>query len=245
MKVQAHPYIYRSGTRGSMSMEFVEQPCTLKVENHDVSRNELKRHGPLFPDSVRAIIAGASGSGKTNSLISIIEDSNGLKFKNIYIFSKSLHQPKYQYLKNVLEPLRGLGYYAYGKNDDVIPVAEAKPYSLMIFDDVITEKSTSMRDYFCMGRHNKIDSFYLCQTYSKIPKQLIRDNANFIILFKQDLLNLKHVYNDHVGSDMSFDKFKSICGECWKEPYGFITLDLESNINEGRYRKGFDCYIVV
>ena len=53
-----------------------------------------------------------------------------------------------------------------------------------------------------MGRHNNIDSFYLCQTYSHIPKQLLRDNANMIMLFKQDELNLKHVFSDHVTPDM-------------------------------------------
>jgi len=42
-----------------------------------------------------------------------------------------------------------------------------------------------------MGRHKNIDSFYLCQTYS--PKHLIRDNANFIIMFKQDDLNMRHI----------------------------------------------------
>ncbi|KAL6256683.1 hypothetical protein P5V15_012802 [Pogonomyrmex californicus] len=48
-----------------------------------------------------------------------------------------------------------------------------------------------------MGRHSNVDCFYLCQTYARIPKHLIRDKANLLILFKQDGTNLKHVYNDH------------------------------------------------
>lgn len=36
-----------------------------------------------------------------------------------------------------------------------------------------------------MGRH-AIDAAYQSRTYSKIPKQLIRDNCNFTVLFKQD-----------------------------------------------------------
>lgn len=224
-------------------MRFIKQRNTLKVDNHDFKKYQRKKHGDLFPDSVRAIIAGSSGCGKTNALISLIEEPNGLKFQNVYIFSKSLHQPKYQYLQKVIEPIKGMGYFTFSQHDDVVPVSEAKPDSIMVFDDVVTDKSTSVRDYFCMGRHNSIDSFYLSQTYSKIPKQLIRDNANFIILFKQDLLNLKHVYNDHIGSDFSFDQFKSMCAECWQEPHGFIVIDTESDVNGGRYRKGFDSYI--
>ncbi|KAJ8868703.1 hypothetical protein PR048_030242 [Dryococelus australis] len=33
-----------------------------------------------------------------------------------------------------------------------------------------------------MGRHVDIDSIYLCQTYSHIPKQLLCDNANLLLL---------------------------------------------------------------
>lgn len=62
----------------------------------------------------------------------------------------------------------------------------------MIFDDVACEKQNNIRNYFTMGRHNNIYTFYLCQTYSYVQKQLIRDNANLIILFKQDERNLRH-----------------------------------------------------
>jgi hypothetical protein len=56
------------------------------------------------------------------------------------------------------------------------------------------DKQDNMRQYFSMGRHRGIDCFYLCQTYTKVPKHLIRDNANMIILFKQDELNLICLY---------------------------------------------------
>ena len=82
--------------------------------------------------------------------------------------------------------------------------------------------------------------FYLCQTYSKIPKQLIRDNANFIILFKQDDMNLKHIYNNHVGSDINFQEFKDMCNTCWADKYGFLVIDKQSSLNNGRYRCKFD-----
>lgn len=94
-----------------------------------------------------------------------------------------------------------------------------------------------------MGRHKNIDSFYLSQTYAKIPKHLVRDNANLIILLKQDELNLKHVFDDHVTTDMSFQQFKEICSLCWKVPFGFLVINKECGLNEGRYRKGFDSYI--
>jgi len=62
-----------------------------------------------------------------------------------------------------------------------------------------------------MGRHKNIDSFYLCQTYSHLPKHLIRDNANFIIMFKQNNLSMRHIYRDHINTDMSYETFVKIC----------------------------------
>lgn len=49
-----------------------------------------------------------------------------------------------------------------------------------------------------MGRHKYIDTFYLYQTYSYIPKQLIRENTNINVLFKQDVRNLR--YKGYVGN---------------------------------------------
>lgn len=82
-----------------------------------------------------------------------------------------------------------------------------------------------------MERHNDVNCFYLHQSYANISKHLIRDNANVIILFKQDDLNLKHIYEDHVGVDMTFEKFKNLCSFCWKNPYGCLTIFKDNKIN--------------
>lgn len=115
----------------------------------------------------------------------------------------------------------------------------------MIFDDVACEKQNTIRQYFSFGRHSNVDSFYLAQTYTRIPKHLIRDNANVIIAFRQDEMNIKHVYSDHVGADMTFEKFYELCRECWKDKYGFLMISKEDDLNDGRYRKLFDTFITV
>ena len=45
-------------------------------------------HGPLFPDSIRGLIVGKSGCGKTNLVITLLHHKNGLKFENVYLISK-------------------------------------------------------------------------------------------------------------------------------------------------------------
>lgn len=190
-------------------MRLVKQHNNIIGRNIDSSTNshKQKRHNVLLPNSIRALIVEPSNCGKTNVMISLIESPNGLKFENIYLYSKSLYQPKYEYLEKLISPIEGMGYFTFSDNESVIPPDEAKNNSIIIFDDVACEKQNNIRSYFCMGRHKNVDSFYLCQTYTRIPKHLIRDNANMIIMFKQDEMNMKHVYSDHVGTDMSFEKF--------------------------------------
>lgn len=228
-------------------MRLIKQDTNILVRNLDFADNKQTniRHSTLLPNSIRALIVGPSNCGKTNVMISLIESPNGLKFENIYLYSKSLYQPKYEYLRALILPIKGMGFYTFSDNDDVIPPDNAKPNSIMIFDDVACEKQNNIRSYFCMGRHKEIDSFYLCQTYTRIPKHLVRDNANMLIVFKQDDLNLKHIYNDHVGSDMEFDNFYNICRECWKDKYGFLLINKDDEIQSGRYRKCFDTFVLV
>lgn len=137
-------------------MQFIKQRLALPVENVDYKLNVTpltKRHGFLLPNSIRCIICGPSACGKTNTLISLLTNPNGLRFENIYIFSKTLEQDKYKYLESILRPIQGLGYYTFSLNDDVIPLNKAKSNSIFIFDDVICDKQNNIKAYFCMGRH--------------------------------------------------------------------------------------------
>jgi len=85
-----------------------------------------------------------------------------------------------------------------------------------------------------MGRHSHVDCFYLCQSYARIPKHLIRDNVYLLILFKQDGTNLKHVYNDHVNTDTSYEDFSKLCRNCSQQKYGFLMIDKDSALINGR-----------
>lgn len=232
-------------------MKFFKQKNSFNIINLDkiikpYSKNKksIRMHGALLPNNIRCIICGPSNCGKTNVMLNLIFSSNGLHFKNVYVFSKSLNQPKYKFLECVMKNIKEVGLYMFSDNDEVLHPAEINPNSVMIFDDVACEKQKNIKNYFSMGRHNNVDTFYICQTYSYIPKQLVRDNANFIILFKQDFRNLQHIYQDHVNTDMSFEMFKKICTNVWDSGNNqFLVIDKERGIAKGRYRKGLDVFI--
>lgn len=234
-------------------MPFRKQPIDIPVKANSAwdpsAESKVKKHSPLLPNSIRCIIAGPSNCGKTNLLINLIISEHGLKFENIYVYSKTLWQPKYKYLEKLFRPLHGIGYNQFSTCDELIEPKNVKPNSIIIFDDVICEKNQDIiKQYFSMGRHRSVDSFYLTTTYARVGKHLIRDNCNFLIFFRQDELNLKHIYNDMgVGCHMKFDQFQKFCFECWAEKYGFVVIDLDSEVEDdgGRYRKGFANYLIL
>lgn len=229
-------------------MRLLKQHDTLRIRNlddHGYRAIKASRHGPLLPDSIRCLICGPSNCGKTNLMLSLIYDPKGLRFLNIYLFAKSLHQPKYRQLAQVVEPIEDITFFQFDDNANVPPPKDARPDSIFIFDDIACDKQDNVRAYFCMGRHNGVDIFYLSQSYTRIPKHLVRENANLLILFRQDELNLRRVYDDHVNSDMDLKTFKKICTCCWKDDkYSFIVIDKDKEIENGRYRRGFDTIII-
>lgn len=227
-------------------MRFVKQPITLPIINldRDITKQD-RRHGPLLPNTIRCIICGPSNCGKTNLIMSLLEDVNGLRFQNVYVYAKSLFQSKYMLLEEMLKTIDGMEYHGFSNNDEVPQPHQIKGDSIIIFDDVGCEKQDNIRAYFAMGRHNCVDSFYLSQTYNRIPKHLIRDNCNLIIIFKQDEMNLKKIFSDHVNPDISFKQFLDICRECWKDKYGFMVIDKDSDTSNGRFRRGFDEYTII
>jgi len=227
-------------------MRFIEQDKKLPIYNIDCTNTTTSRHGALFPTTVRSLVLGSSGCGKTNLIYFLLVGENGLRFENLYIYSKTLDQPKYQLLKRIIDQVEGVNMHTFFDKDNVIPPEEVLPNSIFIMDDVINEKQNVIRDYFTRGRHNKIDIFYLAQSYSKVPKQLIRDNTNLIVLFKQDETNLKHVYNEHCSSDMTYPEFKNFCVTCWnRDRFSFVVICKDSERDNGRYRLGFDTFVVV
>lgn len=218
---------------------FVQQKTKFPIKSIKIKEKHV--HNCLFPNNMRCLICGSSGCGKTVLLFNLIVQKEGLKFTNLYVISQSLEQDKYRALKKVFELVDDVQLHTM-KSCEITP-NDVPVGSVVVFDDV--QNDENIAQFFAMGRHRKLNCFYLCQTYSKIPKQLVRDNANFIILFKQDDLNLKHVYNNHVGSDFTFQEFKKLCHECWNtDEYGFVVIDKQSPLNKGRYRCKFDKFYV-
>ena len=76
------------------------------MEIADLSWNEVtsKRFNhPLLPRSIRGIIVGKSGCGKTTLLLNLLLRPGWLDYDNLCVFGKSLFQPEYRILKKAFE----------------------------------------------------------------------------------------------------------------------------------------------
>ena len=76
------------------------------MEIEDLSWNEVtaKRfNNPLLPRSIRGIIVGKSGCGKTTLLLNLLLRPGWLDYDNLCVFGKSLFQPEYRILKEAFE----------------------------------------------------------------------------------------------------------------------------------------------
>ena len=46
-----------------------------------------------------------------------------------------------------------------------------------------------------------------------LPRKTIRSNSNYIILFKQPSKDLRHLHDDIVTNDMSWEEFHKFCND--------------------------------
>ena len=114
--------------------------------------------------------------------------------------------------------------------------------NLLVLDDCFLGKQNKAEAYYTHGRHNNCDTLYISQNYFRLPRQTIRENTNFIVLFPQDVKNLNHIHADHCGSDMTIDEFKDFCYKVWSTRFNFVTIDLTSETLNGKYRKNLNCF---
>lgn len=211
------------------------------------NRKEKKIHSEIFPSSIRMIIAGRSGCGKTNLMINFLLNGD-LEYNDVIIYTTTPYQMLYQLLRDYYKSLQKRFRITneiirfYGPGDDVLNPSEldANRTHIVIFDDVQEERQKVMTDYFCRGRHNNINAFYLCQSLHRIKKHGIRQNANIFILFRQDRKTVKYFYETEVSSDMKLEEFEEFCDSAWKRDHGYVVINLWEKPECGRYMQNYE-----
>jgi hypothetical protein len=172
----------------------VENKVSPEIKNYylldEVKAFQEKSHNPNFSVHgiqvpFRMIVIGASGSGKTNVVVNLINQFNDT-FNNIDIYTRCKAEPLYEYLelkigKEFLKISEGLTDF---NKLDPNKAYDKKDQRLIIFDDLCLEKDQSkIAELFIRGRKLGVSLIYITQQYYKVPKE-IRGQTNYIILKK-------------------------------------------------------------
>ncbi len=221
----------------------------MNIINFEVKHDTEPVHHFLLPNNIRCIIFGPSSCGKTNLMLNLLLTDSYLNYDKLYIYSKSVGQDKYQQLKQWSDSIAKITHQDtvtfLTSQDEIMPVNkhDKKYKTIMVFDDVMLANQKPMMEYFTQGRHYNIDCFYLVQNFFEVPKHTVRDNANLLIIFQQDLKNLRAIH-DTYGMDMDFNEFRTFFNQCTLDRYGFCVIDLTSEPFNGKYRSTFDHFYI-
>jgi ABC-type dipeptide/oligopeptide/nickel transport system ATPase component len=184
------------------------------------------------------LITGASGSGKTQTLMSLIYNMPNT-FENIFITTKNKDEPLYNYVD---EKYGKQGVKITEIDKDGLPdldKLDKTQQNLIVFDDLVGEKNQKpMEQYFLRARKKNASMIYITQSYYAVPK-MIRNNLSYLII-KQiaSMKNLTMICREY---DLGVDKkaLIQIYNEATKEKKDFLLIDLEGD-KEERFRKNLD-----
>ena len=223
----------------------------------NIANNNSKGHNekwPYIPDHpYRILTIGGSGSGKTNTLLNLMNEQKDID--KVYLYAKELSEPKYEYLiknrKNtgIKDLNNGNAFIEYSstmddvyKNiDDYNPNRKRK--ILIVFDDMIAHIMTNkkfqsiIKESFMRCRKLNISPVFFTQSYFPVPKYERLNSTHYLIMKINNKRALKNIETNR-SADIDYKNFIKIYRECTKEPYNFLIIDTTlPSTNPLRFRK--------
>ena len=188
----------------------------------------------------RMLIIGQSGSGKTNTLLHLI--NNLQRIDKIYLYAKDIHEPKYEYLidkreqagiKNLNDPQAFIEY-----SDDMNDVLDhINNYNknrdkkvLIVFDDMIADIEYNknfkriIKELFYTARKINVSIVFIMQSYFKALKDARLNSTHYILMKIGNKKELKRIAEEKSGH-LDYKDFLKMYNYCTKEPYSFMTID--------------------
>ena len=96
--------------------------------------------------------------------------------------------------------------------------------------------SSERNDCNTRGRHEKLEVYYISQSYFALARQSIRNNSYRLILFKKTFGDVHSMYYDIGAYDMKYDEFKEMCQKAWSKRFVYVCIDMTKNKSEKNCR---------
>jgi len=184
----------------------------------------------------RMLLCGASGAGKTNTLMNILSRMSGT-FEHITVCVKSADEPLYKLLNSKI-PDDKISFFEDGEVPELTTLDKDKSH-IIIFDDLVLEGPQTQEriaQYYIRGRKyaKGCSMVYLTQSYYRTPKT-IRVNVNYLILKKLASQRDLAMILSEVSLDVSKDKLIEIYKRATDNHLDFLLIDVDSEA-EKRFR---------
>lgn len=204
----------------------------------------LKTHNPHFDKHhiklpFRMIIAGNSGSGKTQTLLNLLYNMPDT-FEKIFIVTKCKDEPLYNYLEDKLGD-EGVSIKEGITELPDLDSLDKTQNNLIVLDDLVNEPAKQQRpiqDYFIRARKKNCSLIYISQSFYQVPK-LIRDNITYLII--KQVSSMKNLTMICRECSLGIDKkqLKEIYDDATQSKQDFLLIDLEGD-KDTRFRKNLD-----
>ena len=186
------------------------------------------------------LIIGPSESGKTNTLVHLINNLHPID--RIYLYVKDIHEPKYEYLinkreqagiKNLNDPNAFIEYL-----DDMNDVLDdINNYNknrdkkvLIVFDDMIADIEYNknfkriIKELFYRARKINVSIVFITQSYFRALKDARLNSTHYIIMKINNKKEFKKIAEEKSGH-LDYQDFLKMYDYCTEEPYSLMTTD--------------------
>ena len=202
----------------------------------NITNENNKRHNEKWPyipgHPYRILIIGGSGSGKTNTLLNLINEQNDIY--KIYLYARDLNEPKYNIL---IEKCENAGIKHLSDPNAFIECSNTmddvcqnindynlsrKRKILISFDDMIADIMTNkkfqsvIKELFIRCRKLNISLILITQSYFSVQKDVRLNSTHYLIMKINNKRELQNIAINH-STDIDYQDFIKIYRECTKK----------------------------
>ena len=195
----------------------------------NITNENNKKHNekwPYIPDHLyRILITDGSGSGKTNTLLNLINERHDID--KMYLYERDLNEPKYKILikkredariKHLNNPNAFIG--CSNMMDDVYEKINYYNSSrerkiLIVFDDMIADIMTNkkfqsiIKELFIRCRKLNISLAFVTESYFSVPKDVRLNSTHYLIMKINNKRELQNIAINH-SADIDHQDFIKI-----------------------------------
>ena len=211
---------------------------------NNVTKEKIIEYNPIFPQiheySYIILLIGGPGSGKANSLFSLINQQPDID--KIYFYAKDPYRAKYQFLIRKSKDVETKHFndskatIEYSNDIDEVykNIEEYNPNKkrklLIVFDDMIADMLSNKKlnpivtELFIRGKKLNISLVFITQSYFAVPKIIRLSSTHNSFMKISNKLELQKIAFKN-SSDIDFKDLINHYKKCTAKPYYFLVID--------------------